>query len=310
MNGIVGMTDLALHSPLLAEQREYLEMVRSSSDPLLELINDILDFSTIGAGKLSFEHDELLLRDTLVQTIRMLTVRTEEQGIELVWRVNSDVPAVLVGDSLRLRQVLTNLLSNAIKFTDHGEVDRSVGLYEPMAGSAKLLFAGRDTGIVIPSDKLDEMFVLFSQGEMSTTRKYGDTGLGRTISERLVQLMGGRIWINSVPGEGSTFLFTARLDGGTARVTDHQADGKLAGLNVLVVEDKSTQLLSQLRTLDAWGMDYSGSQNIDTALEVLDNAAAFGSPYEMAIIDSSFAGISEKKLMQRLRNSLIPALCP
>ncbi len=210
MNAIIGMTELLSDTELGGEQREYLEMVRKSADSLLSLINDILDFSKIEAGKLDLEHADFQLRDTIGNTLNTLSLRAYQKGLELVCHVAHDVPDDLVGDAGRLRQVITNLVGNALKFTEKGEVLVDVSLDNAEDKLApRLHFSVRDSGIGIAPAKLKAIFAPFTQADSSTTRRYGGTGLGLTISSRLVELMGGRIWVDSEVGVGSTFHFTA-----------------------------------------------------------------------------------------------------
>src|SRR5205085_2114123 len=231
MNAILGMTELALDTPLTDDQRQYLTTVKSAADNLLGIINDLLDFAKIEAGKLELDPADFSLRAALGDTLRALAVRAHRKGLELVCHVQPDVPDALVGDAGRLRQVLLNLVGNAIKFTEQGEVvvrvevagDRAVGPAsragpeEVPLGSRHLqegvglCFTVRDTGIGIPPDKQERIFRAFEQEDTSTTRKYGGTGLGLTIAARLVGLMGGTITVDSAPGRGSTFALTARF---------------------------------------------------------------------------------------------------
>src|SRR5262249_27742001 len=206
MNGIIGMTELALDTELTGEQREYLEMVKSSADYLLAVINDILDFSKIEAGKLDLDPIDFNLRDHLDDTVTTLALRAHTKGLELACHVLGDVPDALVGDPGRLRQILVNLVGNAIKFTEHGEgVIRVRKEPDPEPGAVVLHFSVQDTGIGIPREKLGLLFQAFSQVDSSNTRKYGGTGLGLAISAQLVKLMGGHVWVESEPGVGSTF---------------------------------------------------------------------------------------------------------
>lgn len=212
MNGILGFTELALDSDLTAEQRDSLNAVKSSAESLLGVINDILDFSKIEAGRLDIESIPFSLRDSLDQTIKSLELRARQKGLKLMWEVAPDVMDCVIGDPVRLRQVIVNLVGNAIKFTNHGEVEVRVGIMGPRnATEARLLFTVRDTGIGIPSEKQRLIFEAFSQADMSTTRIYGGTGLGLTISSRLVELMGGRITVESESAKGSVFSFTIHV---------------------------------------------------------------------------------------------------
>ncbi len=211
MNAIIGMTDLALMTELDELQRDYLETARKAADSLLELLNQILDFSKIEAGQIKLESTEFGLRPLLAAVIKAMKGRAHNKGLELHYRVAPEVADLFLGDPLRLRQVLFNLLDNAIKFTEQGKVELEVSLQESSVSHQVLLFAISDTGIGIPPDKQELIFESFTQADGSTTRRYGGTGLGTTISRSLVELMGGQIWLESVPGEGSTFFFTVKL---------------------------------------------------------------------------------------------------
>ena len=216
MNAILGMTDLVLDTTLSDDQRQCLTTVKSAADSLLDIINDLLDFSKIEAGKMELDLADFFLRAAVGDTVRALAVRAHKKGVELICCVEPDVPDALVGDAIRLRQVLLNLVGNAIKFTDAGEVDVRVEVNVEVAGRLAsndigLRFTVRDTGIGIPPDQQERIFHAFEQEDASTTRKYGGTGLGLTIASRLVALMGGKITVQSEPGRGSTFAFTARF---------------------------------------------------------------------------------------------------
>jgi hypothetical protein len=212
MNGILGMTELALDTPLNREQREYLTLVQSSGETLLKLLNDILDFSKIEAGKLDLEPVQFHPRTVLEETLKILALYAEEKRVTLSGLVRPEVPGKLVGDEVRLRQILMNLVGNAIKFTHEGEVRVEAGVDSQSDKDVTLHFSVRDTGIGIPPDKLSLIFEVFTQADSSTTRRFGGTGLGLSITKRLVEMMRGQIWVESVPEHGSTFHFTVKLE--------------------------------------------------------------------------------------------------
>lgn len=288
MNGVIGMTELALGTELTAEQREYLEMVKSSADYLLAVINDILDFSKIEAGKLDLDPVDFNLRDHLDETIATLAMRAHAKGLELACHVLDDVPEALVGDPCRLRQVLVNLIGNAVKFTSAGEVAVRVECEFRDETSAGLRFSVRDTGIGIPHEKLGLLFQAFSQVDSSTTRKYGGTGLGLAISLQLVKLMEGRVWVESEPGHGSTFHFTARLGLSSSPVTPLAAAdlARLRGLSVLVVDDNATNRRILQDMLRQWGAVPAIAESGPEALAALHAAANGGEPFQLILLDN------------------------
>jgi signal transduction histidine kinase len=254
MNGVLGMTDLLLNTELTADQRESLGMVKSSADALLTVINDILDFSKIEAGKMDLDPVPFSLRDQVGDALKALAPRAHAKGLELACDIPEDVPDLVVGDPGRLRQVLTNLAGNAVKFTAAGEVVVRAEVAADDPDAVRLRFAVSDTGIGIPADKLAAVFDPFTQADGSTTRKYGGTGLGLTISTRLVALMGGRIWVESELGKGSTFIFEARFErarGSIVRAVAAPVD--LRGVPVLVVDDNATNRRVLVDTVRQWG---------------------------------------------------------
>jgi two-component system, sensor histidine kinase and response regulator len=290
MNAILGMTELALDTPLTDDQRQCLKTVKAAADNLLGIINDLLDFSKIEAGKLELEPADFSLRAALGDTLRTLAARAHKKGLELVCHVQPGVPDALVGDAGRLRQVLLNLVGNAIKFTDVGEVVARVEVAgEPATQEVGLRFAVSDTGIGIPPDKQERVFRAFEQEDTSTTRKYGGTGLGLTIAARLVALMGGTITVNSEPGRGSTFAFTARfgLQPLSAEpVTTAWPPVLLYNLPVLIVDDNATNRRILEEWLRGWQMEPVAVGDGVAAMDALWDAAALGHPHSLVLLDA------------------------
>jgi PAS domain S-box-containing protein len=253
MNGIIGMTDLALDTDADTERQEYMKIVKNSAESLLGILDDILDFSKIEANKLMLEHVGFGLHQTISETLRTLGPRAGQKGVELICDVAGDVPQHVLGDPTRLRQVLINLVGNAIKFTASGEIVVTLAVEAQTDAAVTVHVAVRDTGIGIPADKLDSIFEAFSQADQSTTRRYGGTGLGLSISSRLVELMGGRMSVDSEVGKGSTFHFTVLLGLDATPVTP-LATEPLAGKRVLVVDDNAVMREILRRQLAGWGM--------------------------------------------------------
>jgi PAS domain S-box-containing protein len=294
MNGIIGMTELALDTQLTAEQRDYLRTVRSSAQALLTVVNDILDFSKIEAGKLTLEPIDFGLRQTVGDTMKTLALRAQEKGLELVYHVAPDVPNTLIGDPDRLRQILVNLVGNAIKFTDQGEIAVEIRRTEASGNNeVSLHFSVRDTGIGIPAEKLDGIFCPFEQADTSTTRRFGGTGLGLTISTRLVQMMGGGIWVETVVGQGSTFHFTARFGraGRSLFQTRTSAVDALRDRVVLLVDDNATNRRILQEMLTNWGMAVTQADGGAAALAALDRARDTGRHFDVILLDAGMPGM-------------------
>ncbi len=287
MNGIIGMTELALDTELSAEQRRYLETVKSSGNALLSLINDILDFSKIEAKKLDLEEIPFVLRDDLGECIETLAFRGHAKGLEIACHVKPDVPDHLIGDPGRLRQVIVNLVGNAIKFTHAGEVVVHVGARERHDDSVVLDFSVRDTGIGIPKNKQARMFEAFEQADTSTTREYGGTGLGLAISKQLVELMHGEIRIESEVGKGTTFHFTARFKLQPKPAPDDRQSRQdyLQGLRVLVVDDNETNRFILQEITSTWGLQPAVASGVDEAIATLEKARDSGQPIQLVLTD-------------------------
>ncbi len=309
MNGVLGMTELLLGTPLSDKQRRFADAVYRSGEQLLEIINDILDFSKIEAGKLELERVDFDPRALIEDVFEMLAPRAHEKRLELACRIAPSVPAAVRGDPLRLRQVLTNLVGNAIKFTERGEVVLDVTA-EPAAqpdlidatAAYRLHFVVRDTGIGIPPEALAKLFTVFMQADQTMARRYGGTGLGLAITKQLVELMGGRIGVESRVGEGSTFRFDVMLAAGDPATVPPAADAAaLAGKRVIVVEDNPTNrsiLESQLRLL---AIDCATAENGVQALELLRAAARAGTPFDVAVIDMKMPVMDGLTLARTMR---------
>ncbi len=303
MNGIIGMTELALNTPLSAVQRDYLETAHRSAEMLLVILNDVLDFSKIEAGKLHMESIEFSVRQMLEETLKPFAIRAHEKRCELMVDVKPSVPDALVGDPLRLRQVLVNLVSNAIKFTDRGEIVVRVERTRAREDDrASVRFSVVDTGIGISREKQASIFRAFTQGDGSTTRQYGGTGLGLTICQQLVELMGGRIWVESEPHHGSAFHFVVTLPISTRSVAPQflpQAD-ELVNLSALVVDDNATNRRILVELLSSWGMQAVATADRAEAARAVEDAAR---PFSIALIDMNIAGDSGVDVASQLRLS-------
>jgi two-component system sensor histidine kinase/response regulator len=303
LNGVIGMTDLALDTELTVEQREYLETVKMSSDSLLTVINDILDFSKIEAGKIDLEAADFNLRDCLETTLKTLALRADEKGLELLCEIAPEVPEVVQGDSTRLRQVLVNLVGNAIKFTEKGEVAVSVQLEVAGGDSTLLRFTVSDTGIGIPAETQKLIFDPFTQADSSTTRKYGGTGLGLTISSRLVNMMDGKLWVESEVGRGTQFHFTVQFQhaNGKAQVETIAPPEVLRGVKVLVADDNATNRRILEGMLKRWEMKVKAVAGGEEALAELSEAGKTAEPYALILTDMHMPAMDGFKLIERIR---------
>jgi signal transduction histidine kinase/DNA-binding response OmpR family regulator len=301
MNGVMGMTDLVLDTELTAEQRDCLNTVKFSADSMLTVINDILDFSKIEAGRLELDPVLFNLRDHVEESARVLAVQAHEKGLELIYHVQPDVPEYAVGDVTRLRQILVNLLGNAVKFTEQGEVALDVSLVSQEHGKLSLHFAVRDTGMGIPREKQQLIFEAFTQVDGSTTRRFGGTGLGLTISARLVKAMNGRIWVESEPGKGSTFHFTATLGVAPETLLAHPKDeAALDGTPVLVVDDNQTNRRILSNTLQSWGMHPTPVASAMEALAEMRRSAERGQPFRLVVTDVHMPDMDGFELVKRI----------
>ncbi len=317
MNGIIGMTELALQTQLDQRQQDYLNVVLQSADSLLRLLNDILDFSKIEAGKLELETIDFSLDDCLGDTMHTFGFKAAEKGVELAYHVPPEVPDNLLGDPGRLRQIIVNLVGNALKFTETGEIVLRVSLASQSATEVELQFTVSDSGIGISAEQQQQIFEAFCQADTSTTRRYGGTGLGLAISLQLVKLMGGDLRVESSPGQGSQFHFTARFTTpANATSPAQQASGNhasgshasgelpaLAGLRVLVVDDNATnrQILSDLLT--HWGASVEVAEDGFAALDRLQQAADRGQPFQLAVLDMMMPAMDGLMLAKRIRQT-------
>ena len=300
INGILGMTDLALDTDLTSEQREYLVMAKQSSEVLLGVINDILDFSKVESGKLDLECIDFDLADCLSQEMGTLALRAHGKGLELAYRIAPEVPARVAGDPSRLRQIVLNLVNNAIKFTERGEVVLNVEQESHDEKNTELHFRVVDTGIGIPAEKQTLLFQAFTQADTSINRKFGGTGLGLAICARLVSLMGGRIWVESAEGAGSTFHFIVRF-GIAPPLPPEPPPLDLQQVPILIVDDNNTnrQILTEYAL--AWGMRPLAVENSQAALEALRLAHCAGAPFRVLLIDRRMPGIDGFTLAERVQ---------
>lgn len=303
LNAILGMTELVLDTPLTPVQRDYLKLVHESGESLLAVINDILDFSKIEAGKLLLDQAPFDIREFVGDTLKSLGLRAHRKGLELACDIDPQVPNALVGDAYRLRQIIVNLVGNAIKFTEQGEILLSIDVESVQDNQLVLHFRVSDTGIGIPADKFETIFGAFEQADRSTTRRFGGTGLGLAISARLVELMQGRIWVESEVGRGSTFHFTATFN--VAETDGRQLSASpelLQGLRVLVVDDNSTNRRILAEMLASWGMVPVLASSVEEALHLLRRHATEGNPFGLVVTDVNMPGQSGFDLVRNAQS--------
>ena len=302
MNAIMGMTHLALQTKLTKKQQDYLNKVYSSSTSLLGLINDILDFSKIEAGKLDMEQVDFSLDGVLDNVSTLISAKAHEKELEFLFHISSKVPKFLIGDPLRLGQILINLSNNAVKFTEIGEVVINIELKEKMADKSTLQFSVRDTGIGLSKDQMDKLFQSFTQADTSTTRKFGGTGLGLTISKELVELMGGEIWVDSEVGKGSSFIFTAVFE---TQVVKKQSNLALAedlkGLRVLVVDDNATSRQIFEEILESFAFEVHQAYTGGKALDALTSAKT---PFDLVIMDWKMPGMDGIETSRQIKSAI------
>jgi signal transduction histidine kinase/CheY-like chemotaxis protein/ligand-binding sensor domain-containing protein len=301
MNGILGMSELLLDTELTNEQREYLATVKTSADALLTVINDILDFSKIEAGKFDLDPIPFNLRDSLDQSMRPLALRAQQKGLELTLETAPDVPDRLIADPARLRQIVVNLIGNAIKFTERGEVGLEVSIESREEHKVQLHFIARDTGIGIAPDKQQLVFEAFSQADGSTARKFGGTGLGLTISARLAEMMGGRLWVESQLGKGSCFHFTVAAGLGEGESAhDAVEPQQLTGLRALVVDDNATNRRILCQMLQRWGMKPVAAANAREALAALRKTEPSIDKFSLMLVDGNMPEVDGFSLVEQI----------
>lgn len=304
MNGVIGLTELALATVLSSEQREYLNGIATSGHALLQVINDILDFSKIEAGKFAIDEVDFDLTAAVEMAVETMALRAHEKGLELVCDIHADVPDGLIGDPARLRQVLINLVGNAVKFTSQGEVAVNVEAEKVTDETVCLAFSVTDTGVGIPADKQQSIFEAFTQADGSTTRSYGGTGLGLTISTKLVQMMGGRLQMESEPEKGSRFYFSipfgrTNMENGKSRFNLEHTE--LVGLRVLIVDDNATNRQTLVRTLARRGVVAAGADSGKNALVCLRDALAQGTPFQLILLDVQMPEMDGFTLLSQIR---------
>ena len=314
MNAVIGMSGLLLDTPLDSEQHDYVATIRESGDALLTIINDILDFSKIEAGRMDIEAQPFDLRDCVESALDLVTARAVEKHLDTAYVFEGDVPAAIIGDVTRLRQIMLNLLSNAVKFTEQGEVVLTVSSQPVSADRIELTFSVRDTGIGLSPEVISRLFQSFSQADSSTTRKYGGTGLGLAISKRLAELMGGRMWADSEgPGKGSTFFFNIQAPTAELAQTTRTRDfvgvqPELQNKRTLIVDDNATNRRVLTLQTAKWGMSAQATESPSEALRWLDA----GEKFDLAILDMHMPemdGLIARAADSRAQHAICPWSC-
>src|SRR5262245_18986468 len=301
MNAIIGLSHLALKTPLNPKQRDYISKVHSAGASLLTIINDILDFSKIEAGTLAIQTTDFQLDDVISSVTPVTAQKAHDKGLEFLADVASAIPEQLRGDPLRLGQILTNLVNNAVKFTERGEIRVKIELLERTGDKVQLKFSVRDTGIGMTQEQAAKLFQPFSQADMSTTRKHGGTGLGLTICRRLVELMGGQIWLESEPGVGSTFLFTVRLGVGEASDTGRVRPSQFQNLRVLVVDDNAAAREILAESLSSLADSVHAVSSGHEALAAIKERDA-DAPYDVVFMDWRMPGMDGLQATRLIKN--------
>jgi PAS domain S-box-containing protein len=303
MNGVIGMTELLLDTDVTFEQREYLTSTKMSAESLLTIINDILDFSKIEAGKLDLDPTLFQIHESVEETMKMLAFRAHEKGLELLCDIRPEVPCYVIGDAARIRQIIVNLVGNAIKFTPRGQVDLEVALEGRDPDEVSLHFVVRDTGIGVVPEKQKLIFEAFSQADSSTTRRFGGTGLGLTISSRLVDAMNGKIWIESEPGKGSNFHFTVCLGVSNKALPPPPENTPLAGVPVLLVDDNFTNRRILTEMFWMWRMEPTEAASVQEALTHLRRASERGTPFALVVTDVHMPEMDGFDLVDRIKHT-------
>ncbi|NIA52975.1 response regulator [Massilia sp. TW-1] len=309
LNAVIGMTSLLLHTDIDDEQRDHTETIRSSSEALLSIINDLLDYSKLEVGRLDLERHAFEVRRCVEEALDLLAPSASEKKLDLAYMIEPGVPATILADATRLRQILVNLLSNAIKFTHHGEVVVTVSGIPRAEGGHRLVFAVRDTGIGIPPHRLADIFQSFTQVDPSTTRKYGGTGLGLTISRRLAEMMGGGLTVDSEPGRGSTFSAAIVADAFDDQLAEHVLRDRAAtvrGRRILIVDDNATNRRILMKQALSWGMQPLAAASAIEALDLVRD----GHPFDVAVLDMQMPDMDGARLASELRKHRDRATLP